>query len=131
MIAVDDVGAFAALAFAEPEEYAGKALDLAGAEMTMPQVAQIFSEVLGRDVVFEEMDLAALAAESPGLVPMYKWLGERGFEVDIPALRAQHPWLKTFGEWAQGSHREPAGDPTTPCTAPWATTSPRSSNEAT
>ncbi len=106
MIAVDDLGAFAALAFDDPEAYVGKALDLAAAEMTMPQVAQILSEALGRDVAFEEVDLSALAAENPGLVPMYKWLGERGFEVDIPALRARHPWMKTFGEWAQASRWE-------------------------
>lgn len=109
MIAVEDVGAFAALAFDDPEAYAGKALDLAAAEMTMPQVAQILSETLGRDVAFAEVDLAELAARSPGLVPMYRWLGERGFEVDIPALRARHPWMKTFGEWAQGSRWEAAG----------------------
>lgn len=109
MIAVDDVGAFAALAFGDPEEHLGKALDLAAAEMTMPQVAQILAETLDREVAFEEVDLATLAVESPGLVPMYRWLGERGFEVDIPALRARHPWMKTFGEWAQASRWEAAG----------------------
>lgn len=100
MIAVDDIGAFAALAFANPGEFVGKSLDIAGAEMTMPQVAQIFSEALDREVAFEEVELIALAAHNPGQVPMFQWLSERGFAADIPALKVKFPWLKTFGEWA-------------------------------
>jgi uncharacterized protein YbjT (DUF2867 family) len=101
MIAVDDVGAFACMAFENPEAWKGKAIEIAGAEMTMPQVAQIFSEAIGREVVYEEVDMPALARANPGLVPMYTWLAEHGFEVDIPALRAEYPWLKTFGEWVR------------------------------
>ena len=40
MIAVDDIGSFAALAFARPQEFIGKALELAGDSLTMPQVAE-------------------------------------------------------------------------------------------
>ena len=39
MIAVDDIGFFAALAFARPQEFIGKATELAGDSLTMPQVA--------------------------------------------------------------------------------------------
>lgn len=106
MIAADDVGAFAALAFENPSEYVGKALDIAGAEMTMPQVAQIFSEALGKEVVFEQVDLPDLAKSSPGLVPMYAWLADRGYQVDIPSLRARYPWVKTLGEWVRSEHWE-------------------------
>lgn len=103
MIAADDVGAFAALAFAEPAEWMGRELDIAGAELAMPQVAEVFAEALGREVAYREIDLPALALANPALVPMWEWLGERGFGVDIPALRARFPWLKTFGEWVQAA----------------------------
>ena len=39
MIAVDDIGVFAALAFARPQEFIGKAIEIAGDSLTMPQVA--------------------------------------------------------------------------------------------
>lgn len=103
MIASDDVGAFAAMAFADPAEWMGRELDVAGAELAMPQVAQVFAEALGREVTYREIDLPALALVNPLLVPMYQWLGEKGFSVDIPALRARFPWLKTFGEWVQAA----------------------------
>lgn len=109
MIAADDVGAFAVLAFEKPSEYVGKSLDIAGAEMTMPQVAQIFSEALGKQVVFGQVELPELAKSNPGLVPMYTWLADSGFQVDIPALRARYPWVKTLGEWVQ-SERWDASD---------------------
>lgn len=106
LIAADDVGAFAALAFENTAEFAGSSLDIAGAEMTMPQVAQIFSEALGKEIVFEQVELPELAGSNPGLVPMYTWLAERGYQVDIPGLRARYPWVKTLGEWVQSARWE-------------------------
>lgn len=107
MLAADDIGFFACMAFEDPREWAGKALDIAGAEMTMPQVAQILSEALDKEVAYEEIDLPSLAATNPGLLPMFRWLTEKGFKVDIPALRNRFPALKTFGEWVQ-THWKPS-----------------------
>ncbi|HLP43588.1 MAG TPA: NmrA/HSCARG family protein [Fibrobacteria bacterium] len=101
MIAVDDIGAFATLAFMDPEAWVGRELELAGAELTMPQAAGIFSEALEHEVVYEEVGLDDLARTAPAQVPMYTWLAERGFQVDVPALRARFPWLKTLGEWVR------------------------------
>lgn len=106
MVAADDLGAFASLAFENPWEYPGQAIDIAGAEMTMPQVAQIFAEAIGREVVFEETDPLSLEGSRQGMVPFYAWLGQKGFQVDIPALRARYPWVKTLGEWVQSARWE-------------------------
>ena len=38
VIAVDDIGAFAALAFENPQEYIGLSLEIAGDELTEPQM---------------------------------------------------------------------------------------------
>ena len=56
-IAVDDIGAFVALAFDRPEEFIGQALEIAGSELTNSQAAAVFSRVLGKPVVFEELPL--------------------------------------------------------------------------
>ncbi len=103
MIAVDDIGAMAALAFAEPENFLGRTLEIAGAEMTLPQLAQILSETIGREVTTEEIPLDALRKANPEMADMFAWLAGRGYEVDIPGLRAHYPWLKTFGEWVRSS----------------------------
>jgi uncharacterized protein YbjT (DUF2867 family) len=50
IIAVEDIGVFAALAFANPKDYQGKTSELAGDELTEPQVAEMFTKVIGRPV---------------------------------------------------------------------------------
>src|SRR5262245_41920222 len=49
-ITVDDIGAFVALAFANPQEWIGKGLEIAGDELTETQIAETFSRVIGRPV---------------------------------------------------------------------------------
>lgn len=53
MIAVDDVGAFAALAFGNPASLRGTQLELAGDELTGPQIAALFGELAGMPARFE------------------------------------------------------------------------------
>lgn len=49
-VAVDDIGAAAAAAFAEPERFHGAALELAGDVLTFREAAQVLSEVLSADI---------------------------------------------------------------------------------
>ncbi len=107
MVAVDDIGAFAALAFARPQEFIGKALELAGDSLTMPQTAEILSRVIGRPVRFVEQSLEQVRRFSAESALMYQWFMEDGYRADIPALRAIYPeltpletWLRRTG-WAQ------------------------------
>jgi uncharacterized protein YbjT (DUF2867 family) len=50
LIASDDVGAFAALAFNNPQDYVGQALEIGGDELTEPQIVETLSKVIGRPV---------------------------------------------------------------------------------
>ena len=50
LIAADDIGAFAELVFAHPQDYLGKTLEIAGDELTEPQIAATFTRVIGRPV---------------------------------------------------------------------------------
>ncbi len=58
MVAVDDIGAFAALAFAAPAQWIGRAIDLAGDELTMPQAGECFGRVIGRPVQYVQVPMA-------------------------------------------------------------------------
>jgi hypothetical protein len=88
LIASDDIGAFAALAFANPGDYVGQALELAGDELTEPQIVETLAKVIGRPVTI-------VPPEGPSpykdFAKMIDWFNEKGYEADIPALRARYP----------------------------------------
>ncbi len=50
LIAADDIGAFVALAFDDPQAYLGRTIELAGDELTEPQIADTLAKVIGRPV---------------------------------------------------------------------------------
>ncbi len=96
-VAVDDIGAFAALAFADPAGWSGRAVDLAGDELTMLQTAEVFARALGRPVRYERVPLdqfrRVTGAETAA---MFAWFDDVGYAADIPALRAAYPTLATL-----------------------------------
>src|SRR5688572_16988547 len=50
LIAVEDIAVFVALAFANPEQYLGRTIELAGDALTESQLADTFAKVIGRPV---------------------------------------------------------------------------------
>ena len=109
-IASDDIGAFAALAFARPAEFIGLELEIAGSELTNPQAAAVFSRVLGQPVKFRRlpMPVVRLAMGKEGY-QMFRWFNESGFQADIAGLRRRYPevHLHSLEEWlrAEGWHK--------------------------
>ncbi|MEV5897417.1 NmrA/HSCARG family protein [Nonomuraea fuscirosea] len=87
LIATDDIGVFAADAFDDPGHFLGRQLELAGDELTFPEVAEIYERVTGTPTRFE-----ALPIEER----MFEWFAEEGYQADIAALRRRHPDLLTF-----------------------------------
>ncbi|MFE7840164.1 NmrA/HSCARG family protein [Streptomyces sp. NPDC057474] len=106
-IAVDDIGFFAAEAFDRPDEYLGRAVELAGDELTATEVAQAFAACTGRPARFEELALDAVAANphipnAPEIALMFEWFQDHGYRADIAALRAEHPGLRSFATFLKG-----------------------------
>jgi|SRR5215467_7014629 len=103
-IAVDDIGAFVALAFDRPEEFIGQALEIAGSELTNSQAAAVFSRVLGKPVVFEELPLPVVQSVlGEEFYQMYRWFNGEGFKANIAELRRRYPevHLHTLEEWVR------------------------------
>lgn len=100
LIAADDIGAFAALAFERPQEYIGQEIELAGDELTEPQMVDTMAKVIGRPV-----NLVELKGPSryEGMDVMIAWFNEKGYEAEIPALRNAYPSLMTFESWLRQS----------------------------
>ncbi len=99
-VTVDDIGAFCASAFAQPDKWLGHELDLAGDESTLPQLAQTFSRVIGRQVSYVQIPWEQFQ-QSAGeeITVMTKWFNDVGYQADIAALRKEYPDLTTFEEY--------------------------------
>jgi|WetSurMetagenome_2_1015567.scaffolds.fasta_scaffold00396_6 uncharacterized protein YbjT (DUF2867 family) len=99
MIAVDDIGEFAARAFNSPDEFVGKALDIAGDELNGREMAEQFGEQLGISVAYVQTPIERIRAFSKEFAVMTEWFNSTGYAADIPTLRTMYPGLKTLGAW--------------------------------
>ncbi|MEV0200178.1 NmrA/HSCARG family protein [Nonomuraea sp. NPDC050691] len=101
IMAVDDVGVFAALAFARPGEWIGRAVDLAGDELTPVRIAAAVSEAVGRPLPYVQIPIEAIARISEEFAYAYTWLNERGYRADVAFTRALHPGLMDLRTWLE------------------------------
>ncbi|WP_435873333.1 NmrA family NAD(P)-binding protein [Nocardiopsis protaetiae] len=99
MIAVADIGRITAAAFEEPAEFAGRRIDIAGDELPVRRIAELFAAADGVPTRFERLPDAELRAQSPEVAKMYAWINDKGFGADLAALRARHPGLLTLEDW--------------------------------
>ncbi|MEW9534547.1 NmrA/HSCARG family protein [Microbispora sp. NPDC049125] len=106
MVAVRDIGIFARLAFEQPQLYTGQALELAGDQLTVPDIAATLKAAgrPGRYARVPRVLLRAMGKEAR----MLFWFEESGYNADIPALRRQHPGLLTLKAWLARSSRPEA-----------------------
>jgi uncharacterized protein YbjT (DUF2867 family) len=100
MIAVDDIGEFVALAFQRPGHWKGRAVDLAGDELSMAELAQAFSRMSGREVRYQQTPWDVYEQKAgPEITRMYHWMEKIGFHIDIGAVRQEHKKLISFDRW--------------------------------
>jgi len=92
LVDVDDIGAFAATAFADPGRYVDTAIEIAGDERSFVDMAQLFGEVLSHRVDPVSVPIEeARAGVDDVYADMHVWFNEYGYEVDIAALDQNHP----------------------------------------
>lgn len=112
LIAVDDIGVFAALAFGQPDKFIGNAIEIAGDELTEQEIAAVFSRVIGRRVkvggLLGNLLMAIFNTMQGGQDKIATFLNEQGYAADIDALRRIHPTLLTLETWARGNGWETA-----------------------
>ena len=98
LIAVDDIAVFTALAFANPNDYLGKTIELAGDALTEAQLAETFSKVIGRPVQLTPPSGGGWGSEEE-MKAMFNFFNGEAYDADIPALRKLHPGLLTFEQY--------------------------------
>lgn len=96
MIAADDIGAFAKIAFENPGEYLRQAIEIAGDELIETQVADFISRSIDRPIEVVPDDGPPMY---PDIAMMNAWFDESGFKADIVALRNIYPGLSTLESW--------------------------------
>ncbi|KAH7248949.1 uncharacterized protein BKA55DRAFT_691059 [Fusarium redolens] len=102
LVTVTDVGIAGAKAFLEPEKYAGRAVSLAGDELTLEEFERIFKEKTGRDLPYTySLVVYPIMAMVKELGYMFKWFEYQGFGADLKTLRKEYPELMTFGTWLE------------------------------
>ncbi|MGZ0145706.1 NmrA family NAD(P)-binding protein [Kribbella sp. WER1] len=100
IIALEDIAEFAALAFEQPERYAGRTLELAGDELTPVEAVAAIAEAAGVALRYEQLthdDAAALNVEIAET--RRRWIDGQRWHADIEALRVIHPGLRTLADW--------------------------------
>ena len=110
MIAVDDIGAFVALAFEHPGKWQGRAMDIAGDDLSMTQLAAAFSRISGREVRYQQVGWDQFEQKAGAeITTMYRWFQDVGYHVDISAVRQEYERLTSFERWLQTNWRAAAG----------------------
>ncbi|WP_338072197.1 NmrA/HSCARG family protein [Actinomadura coerulea] len=99
LIAVDDVGAIAASAFAEPQEWIGRAVSLAAEELKPVQVAEAIGKALGISLPYVQIPLETIREVSEDFAYANQWLNEFGYRAEMAATRSIHPTAMDFDAW--------------------------------
>ncbi|MCX4098554.1 NmrA family NAD(P)-binding protein [Nocardia sp. alder85J] len=100
LVAVDDIGAAAAAAVAAPERFDRVELELASEYLSMTQIAEILSRVLGTPLSAPEMtEQQALAAGMPAMGANHEWINVAGQPARPEYARALGIPLTGFEEW--------------------------------
>jgi uncharacterized protein YbjT (DUF2867 family) len=99
IVATDDIGAFVELAFANPENFLSKTIELAGDELTETQIAEVFTKVIGRPVRVAVPQNFSGEAPTEEQVAMYNFFNGVGYDADITALRRLYPALQNLEEY--------------------------------
>jgi uncharacterized protein YbjT (DUF2867 family) len=100
MVAVEDIAQVAASAFSDPQTYLGQAIEIVGDAMTLDEMAVVWGNVAGRKCSAMSVPLETLAQFWLQGVPLFRFIGEGGCDVDI-TVNSKEAARLSFPEWLQ------------------------------
>ena len=105
MIAVSDIGFFAASAFFNEEEWKDRAMSLAGDELTQKEANEVFRKVTGRDMILAPciVGKGVKAIKKDTVGDMFRWFEEVGYGADVQGCRELNPGMLDWEGWVRGS----------------------------
>ena len=103
-IAIRDIGLFVGEAFDNPGRWQGVAVNIAGDRMTVQQYVDIFSEVSGQAIGYQQLPLDEYLGTLPKpLRTLFRWYHEVGYEADVAQFRHEFPQLTTLREYLRAT----------------------------
>ena len=101
MIAVRDIGAYGRIAFEQHEALNGRAIDIAGEALTMPEAAEVLSAATKKPVTFEPTPIEQVRQFSDDFATMLEWFDRVGYNADIEGNASSFGVTPTrFADWA-------------------------------
>ena len=111
-VAVEDIGAFAAIAFGNPDSWIGREVDLAGDEQSMSEIAETYGRVIGREVSYYQVPWDQIEEQMGEEATLnLRWINDVGWEADTAALRQEYPELTSFERYLRSHGWEGAKVP--------------------
>jgi uncharacterized protein YbjT (DUF2867 family) len=99
-LAADDLGAIAAIAFADPDRYVGQELNLVSDVQSIRQCRELYREVMGRPPRRAPMPVWMFERfVGTDLTTMWRWLRTHEFDIDPGPTLAIHPGARQVGDW--------------------------------
>ncbi len=99
-IAARDIGFMVGEAFDHPDEWIGKAVNIAGDEMTLGDYLALLSTELGIEIKHQQVSWDDFASDSgEEMLTMYRWFEDSGYQADIQSLRQRYPDLTTMKDY--------------------------------
>ncbi|GAA6042890.1 hypothetical protein JCM8097_002754 [Rhodosporidiobolus ruineniae] len=105
MIAVDDIGYFAAQALTNPATFAGRKVQLAGDSLSMEDVRRAYQRVEGRSVWKAWFPSFVVDLLPKDMRTMLKICATTGTTADVEVCRREHAGLKTFEQWLRDGRK--------------------------
>jgi uncharacterized protein YbjT (DUF2867 family) len=108
LIAVRDIGAFAVLSFTHPDEFIGRAIDIAGDALTPQQIAETFGRVSGIPTRYHRTPIAQIRTVDEQLAQMFAHFDDHPTPPpDLAVLRSHHPRLLRLEPWLRATGWRP------------------------
>jgi uncharacterized protein YbjT (DUF2867 family) len=106
MIAVADIGKYAARLFVDAERLNGREIDIAGDARTMPDTAAVLGRALGRQIQYVQIPLDEVRKNSDDFALMLDWFNRVGYNADIEAMSREFGIAPTrLEQWASTLER--------------------------
>jgi uncharacterized protein YbjT (DUF2867 family) len=109
MIAVADIGKYGLWAFENHAALNGRAIDIAGDQVTMPETAEILSKAVHREVKFVRLPIDDVRKFSVDYALMLEWFDRVGYDANIAKTSAESGIRPTpLATWVATMNWEPA-----------------------
>lgn len=93
----EDYGEMVAEVFDRPSDFMNREIELASVDMTMPEIAAVFSRILGKTVQYQQIPFEAFEQQlGEELTIMFRWFENVGYAADLAQLKRDFPTLTDF-----------------------------------